>query len=235
MKNIVILVYFLFSFTYAQTTLKGKIVNNGNVLENIEVINTTKKKYSKSDAKGFFNIEAEVNDEIVFYRKGYIQKYLKVGQSHFSGNDLTIRLEQSAIELEEVEVTAQKKIKIDMGYDALTQTKIEKEARSPKVVGVNTGGIPNGMDFVGIGKKVANLFKNKDKKEAKTKASLKTYIKKNLSESFFVKDLNLPQDKIPEFIEYCENDEASAIVLKKNGILDVMEFLMKKRKEFYLQ
>jgi hypothetical protein len=121
-----------------------------------------------------------------------------------------------------------------MSYDALTQTKIEKEARSPKVLGVNTGGIPNGMDLIGIGKKVANLFKNKDKKEAKAKASLKAYVKKNLSESYFVKDLNVPQDKIPEFVEFCENDKESEIVLKKNGILDVMDFLMKKRKEFYL-
>lgn len=234
MRKFLLLIYLSFSFVNAQISIKGKITSNGNALENIEVINITKRINSKSDINGFFSIDATDNDEIVFYHKKYVQRKLKVTNNLFLSNDIVIKLNERAIELDEVEVFAEKKIKIDVSYDALTQTKIEKEARSPKVVGVNTGEIANGVDLIGVGKKIAGLFKDKKKKEKKDKASLKTYVKKNLSEHFFTNDLKLPKDKIAEFVEYCEHDEESQIVLKKNGVLDVMQYLIKKRKDFYL-
>ncbi|UOK41936.1 MULTISPECIES: hypothetical protein [Flavobacterium] len=221
---------------FSQSKMNGKVLDENALIPNVEVINATKKLIVKTNDEGYFQILADVNDEIIIYSKNYLEKYIKVKKEDLT-NENKIVLQKKQIELEELKIDKLSTFKVDMSYESLKMAKIYKEQSRPKPVGVYTGEIQNGVDFVAVGGKLADLFrklfnKNGKKEESKRTESFSTMAKNRFTYDFFTRNLNLDENEIDLFLTFCEMDKASNAFHKKSGILDLMDFLLKKRGEF---
>ncbi len=204
-------------------------------LSNVEIINSSKKIFVKSDENGVFQIEANVNDKVMFYLKDYIQKTIEITKDNLSKN-IEVFLNKKAIELTEVEVIRGPSMKIDVSYNALKMEKIAKEQLSPKVTGVYTGEIQNGADFIALGKGayklVGKLFYNKDKESYKKVIPFKNFIQNKFSDDYLSKNLKLENDELELFFAFCEEDKNYQLLNEKSDQLELLQFLIKKRNEF---
>jgi len=236
MKLYFALAFISFTTTlFSQSKMNGKVLDDGGLLPDVEVINSTKAIVIKTNDNGNFQILADVNDEIIFYSKNHIQINLKV-----KNKDLTVEneiiLQRKQIELEELKIDKSPSIKIDMSYESLKMTQISKEQARPKAQ-IYMGEIQNGTDFVAIGAKLANLIsklfvKKGGKKEFKSTESFSKIVKNKFTDDFFIGKLNLNESEVDLFLTFCEMDESSKIFHEQTGVLELIDFLIKKRKEF---
>ncbi len=205
-------------------------------LQNVEIINSTKKNTTRSNEKGEFQIQAELNDEVIFFLKGYIQKSLKIEKQHIN-TTLKIVIEKNAIELDEIEINKTKNLKIFNDYKSLKMAKISKQQSQPKVVGVYTGEFQNGIDFIEIGSvlvnQVSKIFKNKDKNNDRSKQiSFRNRIQNEFSNDVLVSKLKLKEDEIDLFLNFCELDNKAKSFNDKTSSIELFDFLVSKRVEF---
>ncbi|MGX7668528.1 hypothetical protein [Flavobacterium pedocola] len=235
----IVIVFSLFLFTlnlFGQTTLKGVVVSDNSPLAHVEVVNVTKRISKTTDDKGRFSIEASVYDELLFAAKNYNERRVKVNRRHFS-SEAVFELEKKTIELKEVEIAKAEKIQVEATYEATKMAQLEKQQAQPKVIGVYTGEIEMGTDFVEIGVKVIKfldrqLAPKKDSGVAKKTVSFKQYVRREFSNEFFTSKLDLKESEIDPFITFCENDLKSRDIIQQNGVLDVLQFLIEKRSDF---
>lgn len=239
MKKIVITYLFLLfsSVLLGQTELVGVVSNADNSpLFNVEVVNITKKITQKTANNGKFTIKATVGDELVFLDKNYNEKRIYASRELFNSN-VVVKMDKKVVELKEVAIEKAAKFKIDTSYEALKMQEITKKDSQPKVIGVYTGEIQYGMDFVAIGKKLykfaGKLLGTSDEKEVPKKIeTFNSYVRREFPNDFFITKLNLKENEIDSFITFCENDMKAQEVTQKNGTLDVLEFMLEKRKEY---
>lgn len=234
---ITILLYFIFFYCSVfsqEKEISGVVKFNGTGIADVEVVSVNAKQVVKSNAEGEFLILAKMKETLIFYSKRFLVKKVIVNDEIFNQGKIIVTLEEKPIELSEIEVKRAPEYKIDVSYEALKASKIEKDALRPNVVGAYTGEIVNGMDFVEIGKKIFKLFRKKesDGENKVVKTNFRQYLKNNFSDDFFSKELKLQPDEITLFIDFCALDAQASEVIHKNGILDVIEFLLTKRKEF---
>ncbi len=192
-------------------------------LPNVEIINSTEKFVAKSDDKGEFQIQAKLDDDLVFFLNGYLKVSLKVTNENRNTFNKII-LERNTIELDEIEINKTKNLKIFNDYKSLKMAKISKQQSQPKVTGVYTGEFQNGIDFIEIGSVIVNqvskIFKNKDKSNDKlNKVSFRNRIQNEFSNDVLVSKL-----KLKEAEEKLLNDKTTSI--------DLFDFLVSKRLEF---
>jgi len=231
--------YFISAFLCGNVVLAqeqkitGKVQSEGNPLKEIEVINSHTKSSVKTGKKGEFSILANKNDELIVFSENFLVKKITLNEKDFKSGNLVIELAKKTIELKEVEVKHETDLKVDTGIDALTAVQIDKDLARPKPIGVYTGEIINGIDFVKIGEKLMVLFKGENQKTPKKEAvvEFRNYIERNFTNDFFVNKLGLNEKEIPFFIDFCSKDFAS-IQIPKNNELDVIEFLIEKKKEY---
>lgn len=221
---------------FSQSKFSGVVTSESVPLSSVEIINLTKKKFTKSNDRGEFEIQADINDEITFYLKDFIQRNEKLKNEHLTTHN-NIVLVKRPIELEEVKIVKGPKLSVINDYESLKIAKIQKEQLRPKVTGVYTGEIQNGVDFMAIGGKLVNLIgkifkKNEGVTKNKMKISFEDYIVKNFGQDYLLKKLNLQENEFELFLKFCENDNQTASVINNDNKLDVLEFLMKKAKEF---
>ncbi|WP_136666819.1 hypothetical protein [Flavobacterium sp. H122] len=234
LKFYLICVFIFGNVIWAQEKrINGKVQSEGIPLNEIEVVNSRNKTTTKTNKKGEFSILAKNNDELIALTKDYLIKKIIVTEKDFSSNNLIIEMPKMAIELKEVEVKKEAELNADVNLDALKTVELEKTQARPKPIGVYTGEIPNGIDFVKVGEKIMLLFKGENQRVPKKEAvvEFRNYIERNFSTDFFVNKLNLNEKEIPFFIDFCSKDFASTQIPKSNE-LDVIEFLIQKRKEY---
>ncbi|MGH2667066.1 hypothetical protein [Flavobacterium sp.] len=237
MKSILLGLFFLFSglnVAAQNTIIVGKVLSDVVPIAGVEIINLRSKTVDVSNENGEFSISVTSNDTLRFYAKEFTIKDYVIHKEDFSLTNWVVQLVKKPIELEEVEIKNSPKFKVDVSYESLSAIKIGKEQSRPQPLGVYTGEIPNGMDFGEIGRKIKNLIfkKNKDNKKEIESVNFKDYVAANFLTDFFVKQLNLKAEEVDLFIDFCNADEKAKTVVSQNGILDVMQFLLRKRDEF---
>ncbi|WP_136666820.1 hypothetical protein [Flavobacterium sp. H122] len=220
----------------AQSKFKGIVLSEGIPLADVEIVNVPKKNAVKSNDRGEFQIQVEVNDEIVFFLKNYLQKNEKIKMEHLAVHNNVV-LKRRPIELDEVKIVKAPKVYVINDYESLKMAKIEKDQSRPKVIGVYTGEFQNGIDFMAVGNKIASLIgkifkKNEDIQKRKIKTSFEDYINISFGNEYLVQKLNLPENEFDLFIRFCKNDNLVATVVSKDNKLEALEFLLKKRREF---
>lgn len=228
---------FLSYLSYSQTSrlIYGKVSYLDSYQRNVEIINFTTKKITQTNSVGEFQIEAKINDVLVLLSDNFADQKYKLTQEDFEKEVVSIKLIEKPIALEEVDIERVNAIKsIDVTYNNLKMTKIQKDAARPKVDGVYTGEMVNAMDFVQIGKMIGKLFKGKNsKKNAKEEPmGFKEYALTNFNPSFFSKTLKLKPEETSRFLEYCESDPKSKTAIERNDELTVLEFLLYKKTAF---
>ncbi|NRT16030.1 hypothetical protein HNP99_002392 [Flavobacterium sp. 28A] len=226
-----------FQLCFSQN-IKGKVMCNSYIIPNVEVINSFTKKLTTTDAEGNFSIDAKTNDLLVFVSKEHQLKKLTINPLLFINNELIVELTLNAEELNEVVVTNMPSIKLSKD-DSWEQTKLdqytlEKRTAAPKVQGVYTGELVNGVDFMRIGGMLLSLF-IKDKEPAKKEPAevlFKDFVKSHCNQSYFEKTLDIKPEKIGLFMEFCDADPRSKSITTSKNVLTLMDFLLEKKTAF---
>lgn len=222
-----------FTFSQNEKRLNGRVICEGKPLVSIDVVNINTKKVASTDVNGHFVIEAKVNDELYIISKEHTDRKIVVKESDLKV-ELHIELSKKPIELQEV-VIAQKPLN---GYKVtnaeIDAIKFEKEITRPRNQSVYTGEIDKGMDFVRIAKGIGKLFKNKDREVNSTPSTMvfKEYIATHFQIEFFINKLGLQHDQVYLFIEFCDADNKSNLLVQEENELQITEFLIEKSEQF---
>lgn len=237
MKQKLLLSFLLFTFFYyfaqAQKTINGTVVCNEMALEKIDVVNLNSKKISTTDSQGNFSIEAKANDVLFILSKDYYDIKVTITAADFLKDRLRIALSKKPIELDEVTINKVEKVNVIVSPEEIAMSKIAKFESAPKTVGVYTGEMPYGMDFVGLFKKIFKSNKKKDKKETPRFANFKeyTFFKIN-TDDFIYNNLGIKREELDLFMVFCESDSNYKAVMEREDTLETMEFLTAKSELF---
>ena len=232
---------FFAGVTYAQdepTILKvtGTIVNDINLfpIPNANIINVNKVKGSVTNTRGYFEIEATVNDTLHITLLGFQSLRVKVTNDWIKNGTAKIKLTEKAIALEEVVVR-----KYDLtGYLEVDSKLIpEKEnfrysisglptayeagERSPKAFSRVLGSIFNPADML------YNFFGNKPRELKRLKSMKKDDTVRNLLESKFDREmiavlLGVDKKEIAEILQRCNYSESFIESANDLQILDAI-------------
>ena len=224
---------FLHCFSQSEKTIRGEIVFNEIAVEKIDIVNLNSKKSSTTDSSGNFNIIAKVDDILFILSEEYYDIKVKVTQSLFDQNNIIINLEKKPIALDEVTVKKTAKVGHIVSPEEIAMTKITKFENSPKTIGVYTGEMPYGTDFVGIFKKIFGSKKKKDNPKNSKFSTFKDYLLYKLDQKeFFFNTLKIKPEELDLFIEFSQKDAAHKSIMQNDNILETIEFLIAKKKEF---
>lgn len=230
---LVIILSFFETFSQTGRQVYGKIMCNELAVQSIDVVNLNTKKNTTSDKNGTFIIEATVNEVLYFISEGYNDLKVKITHENINKN-LIINLTKKPIEIEEVSIEKKTNFKGIAGYNDVKMAKIENDATAPKVVGVYTGEIVNGIDFIQIGKSIWKLIKGKKKTPTTKEEEIdyQEFIETVFNEDFFIKTLQLKTDQVQLFLDYCLADEKFLEIISKKNKFEMMNALISKNEEY---
>lgn len=229
--------FFTYQLSFSQTekVLNGKVLSQNTPLSKVEVINKTAQTSTRTNEQGEFSILIRPKDSLLFFSKNYFFKRLKISQENIDHNNIIVNMLLKPEELEEVLITTIKFPHVGSSAEVSDSIALMKSSRNlRKYTGVYDGSISNGMNFGAIGDGLLGLFK-KEKEEPKKKIpemDFRKLISKTCSEDFFTKDLKLNPDEKELFLQFCEADPKSKILLENPNILATMDFLYAKNEEF---
>ncbi len=243
MKNTILFLLFVLGIAigYSQdedrALLRGKVIYRNSNVHNENVININSEKGVVTNIDGEYTIPVKLGDELVFTALNYQIKRVVITQEILDSNRLVVEVTEKVTALEEVVVTpenqeafVQLKNEEFKAYDyELDETsKVENIALSQTERGMH-----NGLNFVNIFKAIANGLKNENGETTVAKPlKVSDVLRQVYDDSFFVKDLELPQDKINEFLYYCDTRLPAQSLLKKNNEFELIDFLVNQSMEF---
>ncbi|MCC9064075.1 carboxypeptidase-like regulatory domain-containing protein [Flavobacterium piscisymbiosum] len=202
--------------------VSGYIINDNSKqpLANVNIINTNKVRGAKSDAKGYFEIDVQLNDTIHFSILGFQSLRIRVTNDWIKNKVTRIQLTEKAIALEEVIIAPfnltgylevdSKLIPTKENYrysiSGLTQG-YEAGEYSPNAFGKVLGSIFNPADVL------YGFFGKNAKELKKLKEMRKDDTVRNLLESKYDREtvsvlLGISKDEIPEILQRCNYSEA---------------------------
>lgn len=223
---------FLLCFGYFQICLSqninGKVRANNLPISNVEVINTNSKEVVNTNSEGVFEIKAATRNWITFYHKDYDVVKIYIDSLFDFNKSLEIELFQKSTKIEEVLVEKQQPFLKGMKY-GMPVLPYNKPS-----VQFNDGSIPNGMDFIAIGKMIGKLFKNKDKINVKPKepVQFRTFTSQSYTSEFLISSLKLQSEEIEEFLNFCSFDPTSKEAVENSDKLILLQFLIVKSEEY---
>ena len=230
---------YLFTSKIVSVNLKkGKVIANKYAVSKVEVINSTQKTTTLSDTSGDFYISAKPNDILVFVSTEHEIRKITVPTQNGNTEVLVVELALKAKELSEVLITNTPKITLaatpeveQIMRDEIEADRADKSLKPPMIDDLK---INKGLNLIRIGGFLADLLK-KDKDDNQKVAPLNSFTtvaKNSFEKKFFMETLKLEQDQIDLFLQFCERDPNSKLLLKDSNELAVLEFLLKKNTEF---
>ncbi len=238
-------VFFLFFFTHSllaqdkttsKTVVKGSIINDNTLLavSNANIININKVKGTITNSRGYFELEATVNDTLHISILGYQSLKVRVTNDWINNGEAKIQLTEKAIALEEVIVR-----RYDLtGYLEIDSKLIpEKEnyrysisglpqayeagESSPNAFSRVLGSIFNPADML------YNFFGKKPKELKRLKEMKKDDTVRNLLESKFDREtiailLGVDKKEIAEILQRCNYSESFIQTANDLQIMDAI-------------
>ncbi len=228
--------------------LEGKVTNINKGVPDVHVMNISSNRATITDAEGLFSISTKLNDTILFSAVQYKRKTLVVSRAMLESRSIIVPLEEFINELDEV-VVRPFNLSGDLSRD---MNSLNKE----KVYVASTLGLPNayvkpmtqserklneattGGGLVPINP-IINAISGRTKYLKKVVATQNRYARTNrvreyYADSLFVKYLNIPENKIDDFMYFCEVDNAFSAVVDSHDKLTIWEYL-KLRSNAYLK
>jgi hypothetical protein len=224
-----------FSQTTDRRPLRGQVIYRSVPVPNENVINTTTEKATITNDKGEFLISVKEGDELVFTAINYQIEILKVTTEILIRNRLVIEVNEKVTELDEVTVSPENQKKFlqlqneefkQYSYETDASAEVQNIALDPTVRGMQ-----DGLNFVNIFKALF-LSGNKDGADTRTQLKVSEVLRQVYNDDFFVKDLQLPQDKIDAFLLYCDSKLPAQSLLRKDNEFQLIDFLVNQSKEF---
>lgn len=236
---------FLFTFLFFVTShaqddgrqiLRGQVLYRNTIVPNENVINATSEMATITNARGEFAIYVKKDDEVVFTAVNYQIMMVKITDAILKNNRLVVEVNEKITELDEVIVTPDQQERfIELKNKVLKEEFVYETDRSTEVENVafeqTQTNLQNGLNFVGIYKALAKTLK-KEKVVERAPLKMSEVLRQVYEDDFFVKDLNLPQDKIDAFLFYCDTQMPAKSLLKKDNEFQLIDFLVTHSKTF---
>jgi hypothetical protein len=254
--NSFLLLFFVALNCYAQQnqkTIIGKLSNHKKPISNAAVLNLNTKLGTISNNNSEFTITVKLKDTLLITSIQYQAKKIVITRKILNSfKPIVIQLIPSVTILEEVFV--HRKITGDLAFDNknkpknktpktnFTITSNEISSFSFKYITPDYTKPPNAETFTnpiqmnGVGGSASIPDKRyeeqrKLKKLIHQKKDFPTKIVQTLGISFFINDLKIPKEKIPNFLTYCEYKN----IIKKyynHQLLDVIKILQNESKSY---
>lgn len=231
--------FILYQSSFAQVSerIQGQVSFDKTAATKVEIINSTSKTVVLSDTNGNFTINIDINDVLVFVAKNHEIKEIKISVAVLNQGALKVTLSPKVEELKEVIIQNTPSIKLskDAKWEQakLDQYALEKNANSLKNH-VYTGTIENGMDLMRIGGMIAKLFKKKNS-DTESKGPILPFIdaaKTQIVTEFYIDTLQLRNEEIATFLDFCNKDPKSKIIAAQQNVLSLQEFMSSKILQF---
>ena len=223
----------LILFSQDRVPIKGKLIyRNINVVA-ANVVNNTAQTNTITDANGEFDIDVDLNDEIIFSSVQYQIKSVKITEQILNSKRLVVSINEKITELEEVVITPDNQDKfLDLkeeefkGYDYVFD-------KSTKIINTLTDDrqFSDGLNFINIAKLISSIIgsKNQYQKEMLKPSEVLPFV---FTDDFFVNDLNLKQDQIIGFLEYVDSKLPSQKLLQVSQQFQLIDFLISESKNY---
>ena len=218
---------------FAQNVLiTGKVVVDDGIagqdaINNILVQNQATNAKTFTNDNGIFSIKASVGDELIFTHDFYKERTIKITADILTKGILTVHLNIETIELSEaniltldknwkqnikIEETSQTKMYNSLGLDPNMQYyKVNPNATSS----LNNNGILDPALWISMltgqrkkDKKIDKYFKKVNKIK-----DVENYFTTN----YFVESLNIPENKVSDFVTYCYANFELEKLIKENN------------------
>lgn len=237
MKQIVVLAFVMLFSVYSWSQDDGRVILRGKVLylnvnvPNENVINATSEMATITNVNGEYQIRVKVGDELVFSALNYQLELVKITNEILERNRLVIDVKEKITELDEVVITPEDQERfLELQNKKILEEKFEYEIdRSSEVENITLSrqerGLQDGLNFVGLFKALLKATK-KEKVEERKPLKVSDVMRQVYDDEFFVVDLKLPQDKINEFLYYCDNRMPAQSLLKKENEFELIDFLV---------
>jgi len=240
--------FLLSSGLYAQKSiqLEGQILNDTIDKAQLTVVNISLKKGTITDSNGFFTIEARVNDTINISAVQYESRQLVVNQTMFNRKKISLYLIPKVNELEAVEIS-----NIDLTGDLtkdIRSTKFKKEVYA-KELGIPENTAPKrtveerryytavtsgaGIPLDGLINSITGRLKMLKKHiEVSRFEKLVQESRHRISDTIYMKNLNIPESYIEDFVYYVFEDKKAKELVDANNALGLLEFMMLKSQPY---
>ncbi len=221
--------------------LEGQVYSDDGDVAATHVLNTTTDRATITDSDGFFAISVRLNDTLVFSAVQYKRKKIVVTLNLLESKLVLIPLEEALTELDEVVVTPYN-LSGDISRD-LSNLDIEP------VVTTSTLGLPNAyvkpiskaqrelyaatanpimsldplINTITGRKKLLKKRVERNKQYARTERVRDFYV-----DSLFTTELKIPEEKIDDFLYFCEVDRNFQSLVDTHDRLAIWEFMRKK-------
>ena len=218
---------------FAQNVLiTGKVVVDDGIagqdaINNILVQNQTTNAKIFTNDNGMFSIKVSVGDELIFTHDFYKEQSIKITADILTKGMLTVHLNIETIELAEAKIlTLNKDWKQNIKIEETSQTKM-----------YNSLGLDPNMQYYKVNPNATSSLNNNGildpslwistiSGQQKKDKKLDQYFKKvnkikdvenYFTTNYFVESLNIPENKVSDFVTYCyENFELEKLVKENN-------------------
>lgn len=223
--------------TNSRKALHGQVVNKSAAIENGNVMNINANTRTFIGPNGLFDIVARPKDTLLFTGLAFQSKKIVLTEKDCAEKLFTVPLDLVNIELKEVLVHKELKVKsLQGGSQGIVDLQLEDDKLSSPT---NTAmysdqTIKYGTDFVRIFKDVKKLLRKNEevKDEEVSDIAFVEYAKDNFTPEFYTKTLGLKEDEIELFLMYCSNDAESKRHLETDQKFELMDFMVNKNKDF---
>ena len=245
-NRILFLLFFLcVAMSYSQDDdrqyLRGQVLYRNVNVPNENVINVSTERATITNDNGEFGIMVKAGDQLVFTAINYQLKVVDITDEILQNNRLVVEVTEKVTELDEVVVTpenqekflqAQNKEFLDREYDYETDrlTAVENIAMSDA-----DKGMKDGLNFVNIFKALMLATKGNNTVVERQPLKVSEVLRQVYEDEFFVLDLKLPQDKIDDFLLYCDTQLPERSLLQKRNEFQLIDFLVTHSKTYLEQ
>lgn len=217
----------------------------------IEVMNQNSEKGTVTNEYGQFGISVKEGDRLRFRALQYQNFTVIIDENIVKNKKVTIKINDKINTLEEVIVKP---------YDLEGNIEVDAKKTNPQYYEAPGGGsesilneyegeqpnirsqtinenITTEQRFIKNGLNIANIFRailasKEVTEDHKLPEDVDVMVRKMYEDSFFIENLNIEKDKINRFIFYVEEEGLQKNMLQKGNELELIEFLVKKSKEF---
>lgn len=226
----------LFAQENDRTLLRGTVIYRDINVPNLDVINVTAEDATETDEDGDFAIDVKIGDQLVFTSFNYQIKIVFITEDILKKNRLVVDVNEKVTELDEVVVSPEDQEKfVELKNEEFKEVEYEID-RTTTVTNIAQSqierGMENGINFVNIFKALTKSKKKKDPNAKVPEIKLSRVLRQVYEDDFFVKDLGIPQDKIDNFLQYCDDKIPSQTLLKKSNEFQLIDFLVTHSKEY---
>ncbi|WP_417871049.1 carboxypeptidase-like regulatory domain-containing protein [Winogradskyella sp.] len=230
--------------------IKGKLIADDDV-EGIHILNKTASKYTVSNEKGEFSIEAKATDTLFISSLVYENKEIIISKEHEDSNSIEIKLDEKVSELDKVIVgkiltgslqsdleNSDAKTEInfyDLGIPGNTKLPLtQNEKKLHDADGGSWGhlGLGFGVNFHKLLNKISGRTKKlKDIVELDDRDKCINRLRIDYESIIFEND-TLPKNLRDEYFLFSQEDENFLNLCKKDNDIELLEFLQQKLKAY---